>query len=196
MRVMIQMDDKADLMPCYVKEIITRDPMNESGIKVICEDKKMGRIKHIGTEASCTTSMNLISNLEQKLRHIIAQELSRDDPAWWENKIPPVIREGVMSERQKGKAYKKDLQIPHYENIEEVYFSDLYTILSAKKNWRDNFEKIFSDHDMLKVKLSELALLRNLPAHSKHLTPHIEKKIQVYYEDIILLIEDYTRNTT
>ena len=118
MRVMIQVDDRADLAPCYVKDIITRDPMNEAGIKVICEDGKVGRIKHIGTEASFMTSMDLISNLERKLRNIVVQELSRDDPAWWENKIPPRIKENVMLERQKDKVRKEDLQIPNYENID------------------------------------------------------------------------------
>ena len=196
MRVMIQVDDRADLAPCYVKDIITRDPMNEAGIKVICEDGKVGRIKHIGTESSFMTSMDLISNLERKLRNIVVQELSRDDPAWWENKIPPRIKEDVMLEGQKDKMRKEDLQIPNYENIEEIYFLDLYTILTAKKNWKNNFEKIFHDQDILKAKLFELAPFRNLTMHSKPLTAHIERKIQVYYEDIILLIENYTKKIT
>ena len=196
MRVMIQVDDRADLTPCYVKDIITRDPMNEAGIKVICEDGKVGRIKHIGTEASFMISMDLISNLERKLRNIVVQELSRDDPAWWENKIPPRIKEDVMLERQKDKMRKEDLQIPNYENIEEIYFLDLYTILTARKNWKNNFEKIFHDQDILKAKLFELAPFRNLTMHGKPLTAHIERKIQVYYEDIILLMENYTRKTT
>ena len=195
MRAMIQEDGKSDLIPCYVKDIITHDPMNEAGIKVICEDGKVGRIKHIGTETSCMIPMELISNLERKLRYLIAQELSKNDPVWWENKIPPVIKEKVALEKQKGRTYKKNLQIPNYDFIEEVYFSDLYTILSAKKNWKNNFEKIFHDRDALKVKLSELALLRNLPAHSKDLTAHLERKIQVYYDDIILYIENHVRKS-
>ena len=45
----------------------------------------------------------------------------------------------------------------------------------------------------LEVKMSELSQYRNLPAHSKELTTHIEKKIQVYYDDIVLLMEAYHR---
>ena len=195
MRAMIQEDGKSELVPCYVKDIITRDFMNEAGIKVICEDGNMGRIKHIGTETSCMAPMELISNLERKLRYLIVQELSKNDPMWWENKISPVIKEKVVLEKQKGKTYKKNLQIPNYDFIEEVYFSDLYLILLAKKNWKNNFEKIFHDRDTLRVKLSELASLRNLPAHSKDLTTHIEKKIQVYYDDIILHIENHVRKS-
>ena len=85
--------------------------------------------------------------------------------------------------------------IPNYDFIEEVYFSDLYLILLAKKNWKNNFEKIFHDRDTLRIKLAELASLRNLPAHSKDLTAHIEKKIQVYYDDIILHIENHVRKS-
>lgn len=195
MRVMIEEENSknSELVSCYVKEIITLDAMNESGIKVICEDGKIGRVKHIGTETTFMTSMELITILEKKIRHLIAEELSKDDPDWWENKIHPRVREEVNLEKQKGKIYKKVLQIPNYELIEETYFSHFPLILLSDKNWKNYFEKIFHDANALKVKLFELTPYRNLPAHSKDLTPHIEKKIQVYYDDIIHLIEYYQR---
>jgi uncharacterized repeat protein (TIGR03833 family) len=194
MRVMIEEEDKnSELTPCYVKEIITQDVMNESGIKVVCEDDKIGRVKHIGTETAFMTSMELITNLERKIRYLIAEELSKGDPDWWENKIHPRVQEEVNLEKQKGKIYKKVLQIPNYELIEETYFSHFPLIILSDKNWKNYFEKIFHDANALRVKLSELSPYRNLPAHSKDLTPHIEKKIQVYYDDIVHLIEFYQR---
>ena len=193
MRVMIQEENNLELIPGYVKEIITQDPLNESGIKVICEDDKIGRVKHIGTETNFMSTMELITNLEKKLRHLIAEELSADDSDWWENKINPTIRENAELKHSKNLTKKKLLQIPNYELIEETDFPELLSIMTSKKNWKNNFENIFHDEKALFVKLDELAPYRNLPAHSKDITPHIEKKIQVYYDDIIFLIEDYQK---
>lgn len=194
MRVVIKEDDNPDLVPCYVKEVVTKDAMNDLGIQVKCEDGRTGRIKYIGTEAVYMQPMDLITYLETKLRDLIVEELSRDDPEWWNNKIHPTVRDKVSDERQKGKKYKHILQIPNYKLIEEVYFSDLHLILLSKKNWKNYFEKIFRDADTLRVKLSELSSCRNLPAHSKPITEHLEKKIQVYYEDIVVLMEEYKRS--
>lgn len=194
-RVMIEEESSdSNLVPCYVKEIITKDPKHESGIKVICEDGKKGRVKFIGTETSFMSSMELITNLEKKLRRLIAEELSQDDPEWWKNKIHPDIRERAEDKHSKNLTKKKILQIPNYEMIEEIDFNDISTILTSKKNWKNHFEKIFHDEKALYVKLDELTPYRNIPAHSKEVTPHIEKKIQVYYDDIIHLIEEYQRN--
>lgn len=194
-RVMIKEESSdSNLVPCYVKEIITKDPKHESGIKVICEDGKKGRVKFIGTETSFMSSMELITNLEKKLRRLIAEELSQDDPEWWKNKIHPDIRERAEDKHSKNLTKKKILQIPNYEMIEEIDFNDISTILTSKKNWKNHFEKIFYDEKVLYVKLDELTPYRNIPAHSKEVTPHIEKKIQVYYDDIIHLIEEYQRN--
>jgi len=196
MRVIIEEENKSsELVSCYVKEIITSDAMNESGIKVICEDSKVGRIKHIGTETTFMTPMGLITNLEKRIRRLITEELSKDDLNWWENKIHPTVKESVKLEKQKGKIYKKVLQIPNYDFIEETYFSDLHLILLSDKNWKNYFERIFHDANALRVKLSELSPYRNLPAHSKDLTPHIVRKIQVYYDDLIHLIEFYQRQS-
>ena len=190
MRVMIKEENNLELIPGYVKEIITQDVLNESGIKVICEDDKIGRVKHIGTETNFMSAMELITNLEKKLRILIAEELSHDDSDWWKNKINPTIRENAELKHSKNLTKKKLLQIPNYELIEETDFPELLSIMTSKKNWKNNFENIFHDEKSLFVKLDELAPYRNLPAHSKEITSHIEKKIQVYYDDIIFLIEN------
>lgn len=193
-RVMIQEDGARSLTPCHVKEILTQDVMNELGIKVLCEDGKIGRVKHIGTETTFMESSELIATLERKLRTLIVKELSKDDRRWWENKIQPNIQERVKDARQKNITNKKILQIPSYNLVEELYFLELSIILLAKRNWKHNFEKIFHDSNALKVKLSEMASCRNLYAHAKPLSAHLKRKIQVYYDDIIILVETYERN--
>ncbi len=194
MRVMIEDESSdANVVPCYVKEIITKDPRHESGIKVICEDGKQGRVKFIGTETSFMSPMELFTNLEKKLRKLIVNELSKDNPNWWQDKVSPTIREEVEEKLSSGKDIRKRLQIPNYDLIDESFFGHLSQIILSKKNWTQNFEKIFHDRNAILVKFEELAPYRNLPAHSKDVTPYIEKKIQVYYDDITHLIEQYQR---
>jgi uncharacterized repeat protein (TIGR03833 family) len=193
MRVMIEEENNSSLLPCYVKEIITSDAKHESGIKVICENGKIGRVKHIGTETNFMSPMELVTNLEKKLRQLIAEELSSNDSDWWKNKIAPMIQENAELKHSKNITKKKLLQIPNYELIEETDFPELLSIMIAKKNWKNHFEKIFYDDKALFVKLDEIAPYRNLSAHSKDVTPHIEKKIHVYYDDIVDLIEKYQR---
>lgn len=195
LRVMLS-EDSTTLIPCYVKQILTEDPMNELGIKVECENGKIGRVKYIGTEAEFMDSADLIPILEKKLRNLIASELSQNDPKWWENKIPPKIQEQVKEAKKIGITSKKLLDIPDYDHIQELYFSDLSLILLTKKNWKNNFEKIFHDAHTLRIKLSELSICRNLVSHAKPLTLSVARKIQVYYVDIIQLIESYERSRT
>ena len=184
----------SELIPCFVKEIITKDPKHESGIKVICEDGKKGRVKFIGTESSFLDSRELLINLEKKLRKIIVQVLSKEDPNWWKNKISPKIKDEIQEKLSTGGEIKKQLGIPEYELIEETFFSHLPQIILSN-NWK-YFEKVFKNKNAILVKLNELAVYRNPSAHANELTKHIEKKIQVYYDDIILLIEAYQRSQT
>jgi len=193
MRVIIEEESSdSNLVPCYVKEIITKDPKHESGIKVICENGKQGRVKFIGTESAFLDSRELLINLEKKLRKLIVEVLSNEDPNWWENKISPTIKEDIQNKLSSGGEIRKQLGIPEYELIEHTYFSHLPQIILSN-NWK-YFEKVFKDKNAILVKLNELAVYRNPSAHANELTDHIEKKIQVYYDDIILLIEEYQRN--
>ena len=190
-RVMIKEEGTPDLVPCRVKEIITKDAMHEMGIMVLCEDGHMGRVRHIGTEASYMQPLGLITGLEAKLRKLIVDELSRDCPEWWDVRIQPKIRERVAEQMER--KYNLPNQTPRHNPIEEIYFSDLATIILAKKNWKECFAEIFHDGIALRVKLSELSMCRNTLAHSKKPTKHMERKIRVYYDDIIPLVEKHYR---
>ena len=195
MRVVITEEEGRNLVPCYVGEILTRDAINELGIRVSCEDGQVGRVKYIGTETEYMAPLDLMLDLETKLRNLIAKELSRDDPDWWDNKIHPKVKEKVGEKRRTGKEHRQILQIPDYRPIDDIYFADLHLILCSKKNWKNYFESIFSNKEALEVKLSELSSYRNPPAHSNPLTDHIERKIKVYYDDIVSLLETHERRS-
>jgi hypothetical protein len=202
MRVMIKEEnsEKLELIPCYVEEIISNDAIVENGVKVVCKhaiktDGPLctGRVKYIGTESNFMNSWELISDLEKRLRDLIVAELSQDDLNWWENIIDEQIRNGVNDKIIKGKEERERLQIPEYPEIQELFFKNLLEIIISKGPWKKYFEKVFFDKNSILVKLTELSPYRNLPAHGKEITSHIEKKIQVYYDDIIYLLENYQR---
>lgn len=79
MRVVIEEGQTSELLPCYVKNIVTSAAKHESGIMVECENGSKGRVRYIGTETSFMSPMELINNLEKKLRQVIAKESSKDD---------------------------------------------------------------------------------------------------------------------
>lgn len=194
MRVMIEEENSinSELVPCYVKEIISLDAINELGIKVICESGKIGRVKYVGTESSFMDTNDLLVVLERKLRKIIVEELSKVDPNWWDN-LSPTIKDDVQRKLDTGGEQRKQLGIPNYELIEYTNFYHLPDMILGKR-WQ-YFEKIFKNKNAIDVKLHELATIRNPSAHANILPEMIEKKIQIYYDDIVRLIEDYQRKS-
>lgn len=193
LRVMIKEDGSPDLVPCYVKGIITGDPKHESGIKVLCENGKTGRVKYVGTESVYQTPIELVIILERRIRKLIAEILSHRDPDWWDNHIPGLVREAVEEKQRRGTKRRQELKIPEYARIEETDFSHLHLIIGYKKNWSSCFEPIFKEKHRTMKKMEDLASYRNLPAHSKDLTEDIERKIRDYFDDLILSIEDHYR---
>ena len=195
MRVMIQEEKSknSELIPCYVKEIMSSDVKNELGIKVKCEDGNIGRVKYIGTESTCKNSLELLIILEKKIRKLIVEILSKTGTDWWTNHIPTLVRESVEEKQKRGEKQKELLQIPNYQDIEETDFFHLHLIIGYKKNWSAFFEPIFKNKSETMKKLEDLALYRNLPAHSKDLTESIEEKIRNNFDELILLIEDHSR---
>ena len=197
MRVMIQEEKSknSELIPCYVKEIMSSDVKNELGIKVRCEDGNIGRVKYIGTESTCKNSLELLIILEKKIRKLIVEILSKTGTDWWTNHIPTLVRESVEEKQKRGEKQKELLQIPNYQDIEETGFFHLHLIIGYKKNWSAFFEPIFKNKSETMKKLEDLALYRNLPAHSKDLTESIEEKIRNNFDELILLIEDHSRKS-
>ena len=195
LRVMLKEEnsENSELIPCYVKEIISPDSIIESGVKVRCEDEKIGRVKYIGTESTYKKPIELVTILEKKIRKLIVEILLNHDSDWWNNQIPSIVREAVDDKQKRGTKQKQELGIPEYEQIEETDFFHLHLIIGYKKNWNIFFEPIFKNKPETMRKLEELSSYRNLPAHSKDLTENIEKKIRTYFDDLILLIETFYR---
>jgi len=193
LRVMIQEDRGSELVPCYVKDIITGDPKHESGIKVLCENGKTGRVRYVGTESAYKTSLELVTILEKRLRGLIVDILSKHDPNWWDNNVPTPVRENVKEKQEKAKKQSPELGIPEYARIEETDFSHLSQIIGYRKNWTMFFEPVFGDKRETLRKLDEVRAYRNLPAHGKDPTEEIENKIRLYFDDLVRLVESHYR---
>ena len=193
MRVMIVVDDNPELIACYVKEILTGDPKHESGIKVLCEDGKVGRVRYIGTESVFKKPMELVMILEKQIRMLIVDILSKHNPNWWNANIPSLVREAVEEKQKRGTETKQRLGIPEYDKIKETDFFHLHLIVGYKKNWSTYFEDVFKDKSETMNKLKDLASYRNLTVHGKDLTDDMVKNIQVHFDDMIRSVEDYYR---
>ena len=150
MRVMIQEENSKnlELIPCYVKEIISNDAVVETGVKVICQhaiktDGPLctGRVKYIGKESNFMNSWELILDLEKRLRDLIVTLLSSEELNWWENIIDEKTK-GEISARQKdGKEIRERLQIPEYPEIQELFLDIFRQLLSVQVLGKDIFKK-------------------------------------------------------
>ena len=194
-RVMVEEDGNPELIACYVKDIITSDPKHESGIKVLCEGGKIGRVRYIGTESAYKKSMELVMILEKRTRQLIVDVLSKHNSDWWNNHVPNLVKQDVEDKQKRGTKVKQRLKIPEYDKIKETDFFHLHLIIGYKKNWNVLFEEIFRDKSETMKKLDDLTSYRNLVAHGKDLTDDMTKNIREYFDDLILLIECYYRKT-
>ncbi len=75
-------------------------------------------------------------------------------------------------------------------NISFVDFSDYSKIITRKDNWKDAFEQVFHDKEVISSKLKELQPIRHAIAHSRNLTSNQIKKLQLYSDDILKAIQN------
>ena len=196
MHVMIEAEDSknCELTLCLVKEIITKDPRHESGIKVKCENGRYGRVKFIGEEAEYRGPDELLTLLEKRLRLLIEDVLTKTSPNWWKDRISDIIQNQVDIKIEKDKVLRKLLDIQQFSSLEQTSFIHLQWIIIDKKNY-EYFKQVFGDDkSTVSVKLSELAHLRNIYAHNKDLTNLEKQKIRVYYHDIDYQLNRYYKN--
>jgi len=129
----------------------------------------------------------LLCNFESTLRNFIREELSRVTDKWWDERIPPDVRQSA-EERM-----RKEESIPPFEPLGKhpifyVSFSDYRKIILRRDNWRDVFKEVFKDKQWIDVRLKELELLRNKVMHSRLLTQREKEKLRLFVDEILLCI--------
>jgi len=126
-----------------------------------------------------------LDELENALRRCIKSNLENLSKNWWIERIPLDIRQKVEERRSKDELKR--------EVIQYLDFSDYLKIIMRRDNWREAFQKIFKEQEVLLAKLKELEPIRNAVRHGRMLTIEQKEKLKVYSQDIlrqVLVSED------
>ena len=119
----------------------------------------------------------ILDELENAIRRCIKTNLEKLSKKWWIERIPPDIREKVEKRREKDEL-KREL-------IQYLDFADYLKIITRRDNWREVFQRIFRDRDIIMAKLKELQQIRNIVRHAGKLTSEQKNKLKVLSQDII-----------
>jgi hypothetical protein len=119
----------------------------------------------------------MLDELENALRRCIKSNLENLTKNWWDERIPPDIRQNA-EERQSKDELKREF-------VQYLDFSDYVKIIVRRDNWREAFQKIFKEQEILTAKLKELEPIRNAVRHGRMLTDEQREKLKVYSQDIV-----------
>jgi len=191
--VKIELQDETEkFVTGKVKEVLSINYFESSGILVSLEDGSEGRVKEILNSDDINeerTSYDLITTLEKKFRELIVKVLSAEDK-WWNTRIPGDIYTSVKEKMERDEKSKKFINLPKRELIDQIDFAHIRLIIRKNDNWNDYFKNIFGNREILETKLQELESLRNSIMHSKEISKNDEEKIRVYYNDLKYLIDN------
>jgi hypothetical protein len=105
--------------------------------------------------------------IEVGLREFIIDALGDKFGAlWWKTRLPP----DVLKSFRDGRNYEKGIKwfeiIPHHP-LYYVEFPDLKKIIQRSDNWRDAFEPVLKNKDVVITTLTELEPIRNKISHNR-----------------------------
>jgi len=156
------------------------------------EYNKQALIEKSSHEFSVADCYMLMRWLEQDLRSLIVDELSRLTPQWWKQRVPPDTR--TKTEERKAQNEQPDLgrvtrNLPLHEYLD---FSDYSKVITMKLNWDDAFKAVFHRQDIVSVKLGDIQSYRNDIAHMRELHPQDREMFVAAARQMIRVIS--TRN--
>jgi len=109
----------------------------------------------------------LLYQIEVGLREFIIKTLTtKCGPRWWKERLPPDVLEAY----RKGRVYERSIKwcylVPHHP-LYYIDFPDLKKVIERADNWRDVFQPVFKQKDILITTLSQLETIRNTIAHNR-----------------------------
>ena len=117
--------------------------------------------------------------LENSIRNLIKDRLSKIDKHWWDKFVPPDVQADVARTMKREKRYTyREVRGNHpllYSN-----FADLKKIILAKQNV---FSDVIIDIEWFKVKMDEVYMARNNLAHSVSLSKDDVSRIALFNRD-------------
>ncbi len=189
-------DEKGRFVTGNVKEILSTNYFEPSGILVRLEDDSEGRVKEILNYDELNEEKNsydLITSLEKEFRELIVKVLSQEEK-WWNTRIPGDIYKSVQEKMDRDEISKKFINLPKRDLIDQIDFAHIRLIIRKNDNWNDYFKNIFGSREILETKLQELENLRNSIMHSKEISKNDQEKIKVYYNDLKYVIDNFKKS--
>jgi len=119
----------------------------------------------------------ILDELENAIRKCIKSNLQKISKNWWIERVPPDIRQKA-EERQKKDELKREF-------VQYLDFADYVKIIVRRDNWREVFQKIFKEKEVIMAKLKELEPIRNAVRHGRKLTIEQKQKLKTFSQDII-----------
>ena len=131
----------------------------------------------------------ILKELETKMRDCIQVKLGSLSKNWWKEKVPKDVKDRAESRKNKNEKqypWHKEKSLPLVFYID---FTDYIKIILRRDNWKDKFQKVFKDKEIVSAKLRELEPIRNAIAHSRELNKTEFNKLKLYSEDLCSCIE-------
>jgi hypothetical protein len=104
--------------------------------------------------------------LEKRLRDFTAKKLSRvSKKNWWKERLPNDVRERAEEALKSGENPNPWIISKPRKLIECLDFMDYPKIFRRTDNWRDVFERVFKDGDLLNLMFHQIRPIRSKIAH-------------------------------
>jgi ATP-dependent Lon protease len=169
-------------------EMLPPDVKNKLNIRLVSRVEEVLDSAIVGYKTSVNTEQDLpelfekephivLDELENALRNCIKSNLQGLSENWWIERIPPDVRQRAEERRSKDDMKRDPVQY--------IDFSDYLKIITKRDNWKNSFNRIFKDEDIITAKLKELEPIRNAARHSRKLTSEQKEKLKVLSKDIV-----------
>ncbi len=129
----------------------------------------------------------LLYQIEVGMRELIISTLSKSDVRWWKKRLPADVLEKYKNGRQEEQKIKWVELIPHHP-LYYVDFPDIRKVIDRNDNWKDIFQNIFGDKDVICGTLRGLEPVRNNIAHNRKASSKDLQIVQGAYSLIVSAI--------
>jgi acyl carrier protein len=156
------------------------------------EDDGKANLRDTGEyEIDENDSMEIIATLENKLRILVEDKLSKISNDWIKDRIPGpevVMRwREIQTRCSRGDKLFKKGESESLINYSEL--GDLYSIIKWGKNWKECFEAVFKDLKVFESDMEQLLMIRPEKAHSRRLNQVQIAKLKAIGLHFLTLIE-------
>ncbi len=128
----------------------------------------------------------LLYNIEVGLREFIIEAIETSGHSWKE-RLPG----DVLETFRKARKYELDIkwcQLVSHHPIYYTEFPELQKVIDRRDNWKDFFEPVFKDKEVLKGTLRELEPIRNKIAHNRKATQGDLHVVEATYQKLVAAI--------